>query len=76
MCGHIKPQRPFKRWLRDWHISKCAEQCIKKVDISKDWVLGYKNLLVGLYLVTFTDRCRNRHNKNSIMDIQWPEQHF
>ena len=76
MCGHTKSQRPFKRWLRDWHISKCAEHCIKKVDISKDWVLGYKNLLVGLHLVTFTDRCRNRHNKNSIKDIQWPEQGF
>ena len=50
MCDHTKPQRPFKSWLRDWHISKFAEHCTKKVDISKhwmdtNWVLGYKELV-------------------------------
>ena len=61
MCDHTKPQRPFKSWLRDWHISKFAEHCTKKVDISKhwmdtNWVLGYKDLLVDLHLVTFTNK--------------------
>ena len=61
MCDHTKPQRPFKSWLGDWHISKCAEHCTKKVDISKhwmdtNWVLGYKDLLVDLHLVTFTNK--------------------